>query len=145
MDINEQIANSVAEDLRNLWGGKMPTWDDFKTAAKKGRVKANKTVAAQVINKKGIPIAYSIIYGVLTLLIGFLIIPATMLLWFFLDFSAWWLLVSVFGAVFFVKLSRAGHCEGMIHAAEGNEKIYELLVNNGAFLFSPDPTENRKS
>ena len=87
---------------------------------------------------KGIPIAYFILYGVITLWLGFLLFPATLIAWFVLDFSAWWILCSFFAALFLVKVSRSGHCEGMMHGAERNEKLYELLVSNGAFLFSPE-------
>ena len=137
MDINEQIAESAVKELKEIWGGTLPTWKDFKKASKNGRVRANKTVAAQAIHMKGIPKAYFIIYGVITLWLGFLIFPATLIAWFFMDFSAWWILGSSFAAWFLVKVSREGHCEGMKHGAERNEKFYEILVNNGAFLFGP--------
>lgn len=138
MDINEQIAQSAVQDLKEMWGGNLPTWEDFKKASKNGRVRANKTVAAEAIHMKGIPKAYFIIYGVITLWLGFLIFPATLILWFFMDFSAWWIIGSLCAAWFLVKVSREGHCEGMKHGAERNEKFYEILVNNGAFLFGPD-------
>ena len=138
MDINEQIAESAVKELKEMWGGNLPKWEDFKKASKNGRVRANKTVAAQAIHMKGIPKAYFIIYGVITLWLGFLIFPATLIAWFFMGFSAWWILGSFFAAWFLVKVSREGHCEGMKHGAERNEKFYEILVNNGAFLFSPD-------
>ena len=138
MDITEQIAESAVEELKEISGGNLPSWDEYKKASKNGRVRANKTVAAQAITMKGIPIAYFIIYGLMTLPLGFLLFPATLIAWFFMDFSAWWILGSIFAAYFLVKLSRAGHCEGMMHGAERNEKLYELLVSNGAFLFGPD-------
>jgi len=138
MDINEQIAESAVKELKEMWGGNLPTWEDFKKASKNSRVRANKTVAAQAIHMKGIPKAYFIIYGIITLWLGFLIFPATLIAWFFMGFSAWWILGSFFAAWFLVKVSREGHCEGMKHGAERNEKFYEILVNNGAFLFSPD-------
>ena len=138
MDIKDQIAESAVEHLKEKWGGTLPIWEDYKKASKKGRVRANKTVAAQAIHMKGIPKAYFIIYDVITLWLGFLLFPATLIAWFFMDFSAWWILASFFTSLFLVKVSRAGHCEGMMHGAEKNEKLYELLVSNGAFLFSPE-------
>lgn len=138
MDINEQIAQSAVQDLKEMWGGNLPTWEDFKNASKNGRVRSNKTVAAEAIHMEGIPKAYLIIYGVITLWFGFLIFPATLILWFFMGFSAWWILGSFFAAWFLVKVSRAGHCEAMKYAAERDEKFYEILVNNGAFLFGPN-------
>jgi hypothetical protein len=138
--MNEQFNRSVVADMKKMWGGKLRTWDDFKIASKKGRVRANKCVAAQVTSMGAVPKQYCIIYGIITLWPGFLIFPATTIAWFFLDFSAWWILGSMFAASFLIKLSRSGHCEGMIHSAEVNEKLYETLINNGAFMFGPETT-----
>ncbi len=87
---------------------------------------------------KGIPKAYFVLYGMVTLWTGFLIFPAVLISWIFMDFSAWWILGSIFVAWFLVKVSREGHCEAMKHGAERDKKLYELLINNGAFLFSPE-------
>jgi len=138
MGINEQIAQSAVQEMKQLWGGNLPTWEDYKIAYKNGRVRANKTVAAEAIHMNGIHKAYLIIYGVITLWIGFLIFPAAIIAWFFMDFSAWWIIGSLLVAWFLIKVSREGHCEGIKDAAEKNEKIYEILVNNGAFLFGPE-------
>lgn len=138
MGINEQIAQSTVQELKELWGGNLPTWGDYKKARKNGRVIADKTIAAQAIHMKGIPIAFLITYGLFTLWLGFLIFPMTVIGWFFMDFSAWWILGALFAASFLVKVSREGHCEGMMYGAERNEKLYEILVNNGAFLFGPE-------
>ena len=145
MDMNEQIAQSAAQGLKEMWGGDLPTWEDFKKASKNGRVRTNKTVAAEAIHMKDIPKAYFIIYGVITLWLGYLIFPATLISWFFVGFSAWWILGSLFAAWFLVKVSRKGHCEGMKHGAERNEKFYERLVSNGAFLFGPDQQDKYSS
>ena len=48
-----------------------------------------------------------------------------------------WILASFLAAFFLIRLSREGHCEGMMHGAEKNEDLYYFLVKNGAFLFSP--------
>ena len=138
MGMNEQVALSVVQDMKEMWGGNLPTWEDFKQALKNGRVRANKTVAVQAIQMKGIPKAYFIMYGIITLWLGFLIFPATLIAWFFMKFSAWFILGSAFAAWFLVKVSREGHCEAMKHGAERNEKFYEILINSGAFLFGPN-------
>lgn len=136
--INEQIVESTVKEMKEMWGGNLPSWEDYKKASKKGRVRANKTLAAQAINMKGIPKAYFIIYGVITLWLGFLIFPAILVTWLFMDFSALWILGSLFAAWFLVKVSREGHCEGMKAGAERNKEFYEILVGNGAFVFEPD-------
>lgn len=138
MGINEQITESTVKEMKEIWGGNLPSWEDFKKASKDGRVRANKTVAAQAIHMKGIPKAYFIIYGIITLWLGFLLFPATIVAWFFMDFSAWWILGSLFAAWFLVKVSREGHCEGMKDGAERNKELYEMLISNGAFLFGLD-------
>jgi hypothetical protein len=61
MGINEQLAQSAVQEMKQLWGGNLPTWEDYKIAYKNGRVRANKTVAAEAIHMKGIPKAYLII------------------------------------------------------------------------------------
>jgi len=138
MGINEQLAQSAVKELETMWGGNLPTWDDYKKAARSGRVRTNKTLAAQAIGMKGMPKAYFIIYGIITLWLGFLIFPATAIAWFFMDFSAWWILGALAASWFLVKVSREGHCEGIKHAAEKNEELYKILVRNGAFLFKPE-------
>ncbi|MDA8137570.1 MAG: hypothetical protein M0036_02850 [Desulfobacteraceae bacterium] len=138
MGMNEQIAQSAVQDMKDIWGGNLPSWDEYKKAYNSGRVRANKTVAAQAINLRGIPKAYFILYDVITLWTGFLIFPATLIAYFFMDFSAWWILGAFFAAWFLVKLSREGHCEGMKCGAERNEQLYQILINNGAFLFEPE-------
>ena len=138
MGMNEQIAQSAVQEMKEMWGGNLPTWGDYQKAYKNGRVRANKTVAAQAIQMKGIPKANFIIYGVITLWLGFLLFPTTVIAWFFMDFSAYWMLGALFVAWFLIKVSREGHCEGMKHGAYKNEKLYEVFVNNGAFLFPPD-------
>lgn len=138
MSMNEQIAQSAVQEMKEVWGGDLPSWEEYKKASQSRRVRANKTVAAQAIHMQGIPKAYFIIYGIITIWTGFLIFPATVIAWFFMDFSAWWILGSFFAAWFLVKVSREGHCEAMKHGAEKNQQLYEILVNNGAFLFHPE-------
>jgi len=145
MSLNKQASESAVKEMKALWGGDLPSWEAYKKALKNGQVRANKTLAAQAINMKGIPKAYFIVYGIITLWLGFLLFPITAFVWFFMDFSAWWILVSLLVGWFLVKVSREGHCQGMMVGAENNKELYEILVNNGAFLFSPEGLENRKS
>ena len=135
--MNEQIAESAVQEMRKKWGGSLPSWNYFKKAQKNGRVGANKTIAAQFAGMNILPKSYFILYGIITLWFGFFLFPSTLIAWFFFHFSTWWILGSIFMAWFLVKVSREGHCEGMKAAAEKNKKVYEILVNNGAFLFTP--------
>lgn len=133
-----QTAEHAVREMKEIWGGNLPSWEDFKKALKDGRVRSNKTIAAQLIHMKGMPKADFIIWGVIVVWLGFLIFPTTLIAWFFMEFSAWWILGSLFVAWFLIKVSRQGHCQSMEHAAERDEKLYEMLVSSGAFLFRPD-------
>ena len=139
MGLNEQTAELTVQEMKQLWGGNLPTWEEYKMAQKNGRVRVDKTVAAKAINIQGFPRSYFIIYGIITLWLGFLIFPVTLIAWFFTDFSGWWVLGSLAVSWFLVKVSREGHCEGLKHCAEKNPELYEIFVNNGAFLFGPNP------
>ena len=135
--MNEQIAQSIVQRMNELWGNQLPTWEEFKKASKDGAISANKTIAAAVIHMDPIPRGYFIIYGFITLWFGFLILPLTIVAWFFVSFSAWWILGALFIAKFAISISREGHCQGMICGAENNEQFYTMLINSGAFLFEP--------
>ena len=139
MSMNQQIRESAASDLRNAWGGRWPTWDEFKSASENGRVQVNKTIAAEAVRLPPVPAIYRILYGVITLWIGFLALPVTAIAWFFSDFSAWWIAGALAGGMFLISVSRNGHCEGTKAGAEQNEEFYQWLVENGAFLFGPVP------
>jgi hypothetical protein len=36
--VSQALDNSIAADLKKLWGGRFPTWEEFKDANKAGRV-----------------------------------------------------------------------------------------------------------
>jgi len=137
--MNEQTNILATQELKERWGGNLPTWEEYKKAYKNGRVRANKTVAAQAIHFVGIPKIYTILYGIVTIWLGFLIFPLTLIVWFFMKFNWLWILGSLIAAWFFIKISREGHCEGMKLGAYRDEKLFDALVCNGAFLFGPAP------
>ena len=137
MTMNQQIAEHADKEIKEVWGGRLPTWEEYKRAKRDGRVRANKTVAAQVMDAEPIPKAFFILYSVISLWVGFLIFPATLVAWFFLRFNALWILGAVLAAWLLVKVSREGHCEGMKAGAVRDEDFYEFLVRSGAFLFGP--------
>lgn len=84
-----------------------------------------------------IPKAFFILYSVISLWVGFLIFPTTLVAWFFLRFNALWILGAILAAWLLVKVSREGQCEGMKAGAVRDEDFYEFLVRSGAFLFGP--------
>ncbi len=137
MGLNEEINASAANRMREAWGGKFPTWEEFKTASRDGQVRVNKTVAAQAIHSKSVPASFRIFYGIILLWLGFLVVPIMAVVWFFTDLSAWWIAGGAILAWFLVKVSRDGHCEGIKAGAENDEQFYNVLIENGAFLFDP--------
>jgi len=138
MSMNRQFAEAVTHRLMQHWGGRLPTWEEFKAAKKAGHVKVNKTVAAEAITWRSVPVSFRYFYGVALPWISFLLVPATLVAWPILGFSGWLVLGSFVGAWFLLKVSREGHCDGISIGAEEDEAFYDLLVRNGAFLFYPD-------
>ncbi|GER02316.1 hypothetical protein JCM17845_29390 [Iodidimonas gelatinilytica] len=135
--MNQQVNELVVKDLTELWDGRLPTWDEFKEASHEGRVRVNKTVAAQAIHWKGIPTVMVVLYGIITIWAAFLLTPVMIGLYFFDVVGGWWILGGVFGAWLLLQVSRDGQCEGIKMGAERNEALYSTLVANGAFLFPP--------
>ena len=35
--MNEQIAQSAVQEMKQIWNGKLPSWEDYKKAYKDGR------------------------------------------------------------------------------------------------------------
>jgi len=135
--MNQQVNKLAIKDLTELWGGRLPTWDEFKIANREGRVRVNKTVAAQAIHWKGVPTAMMVLYGIVTMWTAFLLVPVMVGFYFFDIVSGWWILGAVVAAWFLIRVSRDGHCEGIKMGAERDEGLYTALVGNGAFLFAP--------
>jgi hypothetical protein len=135
--ISQQIDEAEARKLAELWGGQFPSWEDFKQANTKGRVRVNKGLANKLIFSKGIPTAHKIMFGIVTLWAAFLIPPVALLLYFFMGISAWWIVGSVAVAWYLFKVARNGQCDGLRYGAAESEQFYEAVVRNGAFMFEP--------
>ena len=120
-----------------MWGGRLPTWKEFKEASAQGNVRINKTVAAEAVFFQGVPKSMMIVFGIVTMWAAFLIVPVTAGLYFFGLLGGWWIFASFIAAWLLIKISRYGHCVAIKMGAERNEELYKLLVENGAFLFEP--------
>ena len=137
---NEILAGkhaSVMRSLLEMWGERMPTWEEFKQAKAGGRVSTDKAIALRAIHWRGVPKTWMIIYGILTPWIGFLVVPVAIAMYFFRGVSRWWILGSVCTAWFLLSVTKEGACEAIKDAATRDEEIYEALVKSGAFLFGP--------
>lgn len=73
ISFNRQTAELTVRTLREAWGGRLPTWEEFKLASKSGRVTVDKTVALQAINLQGMPRGPAVFYGVVTMWVAFLL------------------------------------------------------------------------
>lgn len=135
--ITQQINAAAAAKLQKMWGGRMPSWEEFKEASKGGRVRVNKSVANVAIHWRGIPKTHMILFGIITLWTMFLAIPVALALHFIIGISAWWIAGSAVLAWYLYKVSRDGQCDGIRYGAESDKELYQVLVQNGAFLFGP--------
>jgi hypothetical protein len=132
--INERIVN----DLKKQWGGRLPTWDEFKKAHKAGRVSANKIVASTAMSLSGMPRKYYYMYGIVTPW-GMFLIPIISIGAYLLGYGNLWVVVGSFAISYgFFKFQAAACCNTMLNGATANEALYQLLISNGAFVFGPD-------
>jgi hypothetical protein len=137
--INERIVN----DLKKQWGGRLPTWDEFKTSHRNGRVNANKMVASRAISLSGMPRACYYWYGIIMPWAMFLI-PIISIVSYLLGHGNVWIVAGSFVVSYALfKYTAAGSCSSMLNGAVANETLYQFLVSNGAFLFGPTSQEKR--
>ncbi len=136
-DIPREIDDSIASDLKKIWGGRLPTWDEFKIASKAGRVRTNKGIASKAIFLRGVPISHQIIFGIVTAAATFLMPVTAVILYFFGYFSGWVVIGCFTGAWYLYKVTLDGMCDGIRYGAEKKEALYCALVPRGAFLFDP--------
>ena len=136
-DIAREIDDGMANDLKKLWGGRLPTWEEFKEASKNHRVKTNKGIASKAIFLRGVPKSHQITFGIITAAGVFLIPIISVILYIFGNVGAWVILVCFFAGWFLYKATLNGACDGIRHGAEKSEPLYQHLVSRGAFLFGP--------
>jgi hypothetical protein len=136
--LDAAIYAKTMDDLKRLWSGRLPTWQEFKQAEDAGRVKTNKTIAQKALcSLPGIPKGWYILYGVITPWAMF-IIPITGIILYFVGYANVWVMVTcILGGWYLYKMIFIGACYGIMDAAKGDERIYETLLINGAFVFGP--------
>ena len=137
MNLDQQIQTMVIENLTKAWGGRMPTWEEYKLAQKAGQVSVNKSIASKAIFARDMPAPWRVIYGYVVPWASFLVVPTAIALHFFAGWSGWWIAGSIFAAWFLFKVTVQGHCDGVLDGAAQSEHLYTSLVAVGAFQFSP--------
>jgi hypothetical protein len=137
-DVSQEINRGVAQDLKKSWGGRFPTWQEFKAANKAGRVRVNKNVGMKAIHFKGIPRGFWLPFGILTPW-GMFAAPIACIILASVGVWAWWTIIFGLCASWFLyKVSLEGAADAIRHGAEGNEALYQALVPSGAFMFTPE-------
>lgn len=134
--LTQQMAEMTRNEVYALWGGRAPTWEEYKEAYLASRVRADKSIATLTINTRGVP-TIAIIHSVITALIGYLALPASIAWYFISNISGWWIVGGFAASYFFMKVSREVQCEGIKLGAFKNEELYRHLLECGAFLFGP--------
>jgi hypothetical protein len=136
-NVDRMIDERVVLDLNKLWGGRLPTWAEYKVAKQAGRIKTNKGVAQRAVNERGVPAYYSILFGTVTPWAMFLV-PLAGVISYLLNYCNGWVAIASFvGGVFCYKLTFVGASYGVLEGAEADEALYRMLISNGAFLFAP--------
>lgn len=143
IDLDAKIREMAISDLKNLWGGRFPTWNEFKKAHEKGRIKTHKGIANQALSLSGIPKGYYILYGIITPWMMFLIPIISIILYFFGYGNGWVVFGCVLSGYFLYKVTFVGACYGIAEGAAADEELYRVLISNGAFVFGP--TNNERS
>jgi hypothetical protein len=137
-DIIRELDDRIAEDLKALWGGRLPSWDEFKKASKTHRVRTDKGIASKGIFLRGVPKGHQILFGIITAA-GVFLIPIISIITYFLGYvSVWVPLCSFLVGWYLYKVTLDGACDGIRYGAEKSEPLYQYLVSKGAFLFGPD-------
>lgn len=134
MTISEQIAQSAYKELIETWHGE-PSWQDFIAASKNGKVRVNKTIAAQAIHSPFVHRGFRIFYGSIINWVWVLLVPICLILALLGIINYWWILGGFLASLLIKSVTRDGHCEGIKYAAECHEEFYKELMRAGAFLF----------
>jgi hypothetical protein len=135
--LEDRIYAMTINDLKKQWGGRLPTWDEYKKADKDGRVKTNKGVANKALSLPGVPKLYYIMFGLITPWGMFLVPSIAIVLYLFGRGNGWVVLGCILVGVCLYKLTFVGACYGIMKGAKADERLYQILLYNGAFLFEP--------
>ncbi len=137
LSLDERICEMTMSDLKKQWDGRLPTWDEYKKANNDGRVKTNKGVANKALSLPGVPKFYYIMFGLIIPWGMFLVPSIAIILYFFGYGNGWMVFGCILGGIALYKLTFVGACYGVMEGAAANERLYQTLICNGAFLFGP--------
>jgi hypothetical protein len=135
--LEQSLSATITKKLIEAFGGRLPTWEEFKQASRYGRVRGSTSLAFYTMWWSGMPTGYAIFYGFFVALASLLAIPIAVGLYFIAGISGWWIIASIAVAVYLFGVTKEGAGTTMITGAQRNERLYQMLVIRGAFLFEP--------
>lgn len=137
--MNSLTAQLTVLELRKQWGERLPDHDEYLRAANRKEIRVDKTIAALAFEGpiEGVSIKVANFFGLL-LWISFLITPVTFVFWIITDLSIWYVLLAFILSRVYLEALRESHCQYLVNAACKDSQLYDLLINNGAFLFHPE-------
>jgi len=135
--LEQSLYATITKKLIKAFDGRLPTWDEFKQASRHGRVRGSTSLALYTMWWSGMPMGYVIFYGFFVALASLLAIPIAVGLYFLAGISGWWITASITLAVYLFGVAKDGACTTMITGAQRSERLYQMLVIRGGFLFEP--------
>jgi hypothetical protein len=139
--LEQSLSATITKKLIEAFGGRLPTWEEFKQASRHGRVRGSTSLAFYTMWWSGMPTGYAIFYGFFVALASLLATPIAVGLYFLVGISGWWIIASIAMAVYLFGVTKEGAGTTMITGAQRNERLYQLLVIRGAFLFEPSDVD----
>src|SRR5271156_2849122 len=107
-DALQAMHDSITNDLVNAWGGRLPTWAEYKIANKSGRVRANKNIGMKAIYLQGVPRGFLFLFGIVTPW-GMCAAPVACIILAILGVWGWWTIIpGLFTSWFLYKVSLEG-------------------------------------
>jgi len=135
--LEQSLYATITKKLIEAFGGRLPTWEEFKEASRQGRVRGSTSLAFYTMWWSGMPTGYAIFYGFFVALASLLAIPVAVGLYVLAGISGWWIIASIAVAVYLFGVTKEGAGTTMITGAQRSEQLYQMLVIRGAFLFEP--------
>ena len=136
----QQENGGIVAEVEAMWGGRLPSWGEFRRAVRDKRVRVDPTVAVEAVHWQGMPPGTRLLYGIVTNWAAFLLLPGLFVLHQFgRSVTDWDSVLGLLGTWFLFRVTLKGSCEAVRQAAEEDERLYRALVEYGAFRVSPPP------
>lgn len=133
------IREIALERMHSDWGERYPTWEEFNEALSDKRVYVNDIVvtATKAIFLEGMPLWMAILFGSITLGIGFFTVPILVGLYFFGYVNGWFVIASPFVSYIIIRIARTGMSKCVTIGASKHKHLYDILLMEGCFYIHP--------